>query len=311
MKIRTSTIGLLLAALAACGRTSPPTSSAAQAGDAHRDDERASTVIAPDVAAASGIVVAALEAGVIADEHEIQGLLTPLEGRVAKITARFPGPVRSLSAGVGDAVRKGDALATIESNLSLTTYTIRAPLGGTVLERPASVGSVVAEGALLYEIADLSRLWVDLHLFGADAQHIQAGTAVVVTRIDDGASAATTLERILPATASASQSTIARAVLRNDDGRWRPGTAVRARVTVDRQPVAVAVPLGALQTVDEADVVYVREGDRYSMRPVKLGRRDARRVEIVAGAKAGEQVVVEQSFLVKADIGKASAEHED
>ena len=303
-------VALLLATLAACGRTPPPTSPAVEGDEARHDEARTSTVIAPDVAAASGIVVAPLGPGVIADEHEIQGLLTPVEGRVAKVTARFPGPIRSLSAGIGDAVRAGDALATIESNLSLTTYTIRAPLGGTVLERPASVGSVAAEGALLYEIADLSQLWVDLHLFGADAQHIRAGTAVVVTRIDDGVSAATTLDRILPATASASQSTIARATLRNDDGRWRPGTAVRARVTVDRQPVAIAVPLGALQTVDEADVVYVREGDAYSMRPVTLGRRDAQRVEILDGAKTGEQVVVEQSFLVKADIGKASAEHE-
>ncbi len=313
MKMRASILPcLLLALLAACGRAPPPAAPAqAESSEAHHDDAPASTVIAPKVAAASGIEVAAAAPGVIADEHEIQGLLTPVEGRVAKVTARFPGPIRSLRAGVGDAVRAGEPLATIESNLSLTPYTIRAPIGGVVLERGASVGSVAGEGTPLYEIADLSELWVDLHVFGADAQHIRAGTAVVVTRMDDGAIAETKLERILPATASASQSTIARATLRNDDGRWRPGTAVRARVTVDRQPVAIALPLGALQTVDADDVVYVREGDTYSTRVVKLGRRDAQRVEILAGVEAGEQVVVVQSFLVKADIGKSSAEHED
>lgn len=311
MNIRASILPcLLLALLAACGRT-PPAPAETESSEAHHDDAPASTAIAADVAAASGIEVAPAGPGVIADEHEIQGLLTPVEGRVAKVTARFPGPIRSLRAGVGDAVRAGEPIATIESNLSLTTYTIGAPIGGVVLERGASVGSVVGEGASLYEIADLSELWVDLHVFGADAQHIRAGTTVVVTRMDDGAIAETRLERILPATASASQSTIARATLRNDDGRWRPGTAVKARVTVDRQPVAIALPLGALQTVDAADVVYVREGDVYSTRVVKLGRRDAQRVEILAGVNAGEQVVVVQSFLVKADIGKSSAEHED
>ena len=310
MKSHASILLLLLALLTACGHAPPPPVDTGSSG-AHHDDAPASTVIEPAVAAASGIEVAAAAPGVIADEHEIQGLLTPVEGRVAKVTARFPGPIRRLHAGVGDAVRAGEPLATIESNLSLTTYTTGAPISGVVLERYATVGSVVGEGAPLYEIADLSELWVDLHVFGADAQHIRPGAPVVVTRMDDGAIAETRLERILPTTASASQSTIARASLRNGDGRWRPGTAVKARVTVDHAPVAIALPLGALQTVAANDVVYVREGDVYSMRAVKLGRRDAQRVEIVTGLQAGEQVVVVQSFLVKADIGKSAAEHED
>lgn len=268
------------------------------------------TTIAAKVAQDAGIRVAPAAAGVIADEHEVQGLLTPVEGRVAKVMARFPGPIRTLRANVGDRVRAGQPLATIESNLSLTTYTVPAPISGVVLARNASIGTVAGEGAALYEIADLSELWVDLHIFGADAQHITAGVPVLVTRMSDGVTAETTLERVLPGTATASQSTVARATIRNLDGLWRPGSAVKARVTVDHQPVNLVVPLGALQTAGEDDVVYVRRGDTYVTRPVRGGRRDAQRVEIVAGLKAGEQVVVEQSFLVKADIEKSTAEHE-
>ncbi len=268
------------------------------------------TTIAAKVAQDAGIRVAPAAAGVIADEHEVQGLLTPVEGRVAKVMARFPGPIRTLRANVGDRVRAGQPLATIESNLSLTTYTVPAPISGVVLARNASIGTVAGEGAALYEIADLSELWVDLHIFGADAQHITAGVPVLVTRMSDGVTAETTLERVLPGTATASQSTVARATIRNLDGLWRPGSAVKARVTVDHQPVNLVVPLGALQTAGEDDVVYVRRGDTYVMRPVRGGRRDAQRVEIVSGLKAGEQVVVEQSFLVKADIEKSTAEHE-
>ncbi|PBS12617.1 efflux transporter periplasmic adaptor subunit [Lysobacteraceae bacterium NML93-0792] len=265
------------------------------------------TTIAAKVAQDAGIRVAPAAAGVIADEHEVQGLLTPVEGRVAKVMARFPGPIRTLRANVGDRVRAGQPLATIESNLSLTTYTVPAPISGVVLARNASIGTVAGEGAALYEIADLSELWVDLHIFGADAQHITAGVPVLVTRMSDGVTAETTLERVLPGTATASQSTVARATIRNLDGLWRPGSAVKARVTVDHQPVNLVVPLGALQTAGEDDVVYVRRGDTYVTRPVRGGRRDAQRVEIVSGLKAGEQVVVEQSFLVKADIEKSTA----
>lgn len=305
--------------LGACGGAKPTNgdgreneSHAEEGGHEEEGHEEAMdrTTIAAKVAQGAGIRVAPAAAGVIADEHQVQGLLTPVEGRVAKVMARFPGPIRSLRANVGDRVRAGQPLATIESNLSLTTYTVPAPISGVVLARNASIGTVAGEGAALYEIADLSELWVDLHIFGADAQHITAGVPVLVTRMSDGVTAETTLERVLPGTATASQSTVARATIRNLDGLWRPGSAVNARVTVDHQPVNLVVPLSALQTSGEDDVVYVRQGETYFTRPVKVGRRDAKRVEIVSGLKAGEQVVVEQSFLVKADIEKSTAEHE-
>ncbi|HEY0505974.1 MAG TPA: efflux RND transporter periplasmic adaptor subunit [Lysobacter sp.] len=262
------------------------------------------------IARQTGIRVEPAGPGEIADEHEVQGLLTPVEGRVANVAARFPGPIRALDANVGDRVRAGQALASIESNLSLTRYTVTAPISGVVLSRTASVGSIAAENAPLFEIADLSTLWVDLHVFGADAQHIRAGAPVLVTRLSDGATARTTLERVLPGTATASQSTVARAALANDDGLWRPGSAVKARITVDRQPAPLVVPLSALQTFRDWDVVFVRVGDTYEVRPLQLGKRDAQRVEVLSGLVAGDQVVVEQSYVVKADIEKSGASHD-
>ena len=268
------------------------------------------TEIDAKIATEAGIRVAPAVAGVIADEHEMQGLLTPVDGRVAQVMARFPGPIRALRANVGDQVRAGQALATIESNLSLSNYTVPSPISGVILQRNASVGGVAGEGTALYEVADLSTLWVDLHVFGADAQHIQAGVPVTVTRMSDGVSVDTTLERVLPGTATASQSTVARATLANTDGLWRPGSAVKARITVDQKPASLVVPLSALQTFRDWDVVFVRVGDTYEARPVELGKRDGAQVEILDGLQAGDQVVVEQSYLVKADIEKSGASHE-
>lgn len=267
------------------------------------------TTIAADVAEDAGIVVAPAGPGVIRDEHEVQGLLTPIEGRYARVVARFPGPVKSLRAGVGDTVRAGETLATVESNVSLSDYAVGAPLAGTVLARHAAVGDLAGEQPL-FEIADLSALWVDLHLFGADAQHITQGLPVEVTRLSDGVSVKTNLDRVLPGTATASQSTVARATVANEDGRWRPGAAVRARVTVAERPVALMVPLGALQRFRDWDVVFVRHGEDYEIRPLELGRRDGVNVEVLSGLKAGDPVVVAQSYLVKADIEKSGASHD-
>ena len=274
------------------------------------DSYEGRTSIGAKIAEASGIRVAPVQAGTIADEHEVQGLLTPVEGRVANIAARFPGPIRRLTVNVGDRVQAGQTLATVESNLSLTTYSVTSPISGVVLARNASVGSVAGEGATLFEVADLSTLWVDLHIFGADAQHIVPGVPVTVTRLSDGATAQTTLERVLPGTATASQSTVARATLQNVDGLWRPGSAVKARITVEQQPAAMVVPLASLQTFRDWDVVFVRVGDTYEIRPVELGKRDAQRVEVLSGLKAGDKIVVEQSYLVKADIEKSGASHD-
>ena len=268
------------------------------------------TQIERTIATDSGIRVQAAGPGVIADEHEVQGLLTPVEGRIAKVTARFPGPIRKLGANVGDQVRAGQVLATVESNLSLSDYTISAPIAGVVLARTASVGALAGEGAALFEIADLSSLWVDLHIFGADAEHIRAGVPVTVTRMSDGVSAETTLERVLPGMATASQSTVARATIANADGLWRPGSAVKARITVEQQHAALVVPLSALQTFRDWDAVFIRIGDTYEVRPLELGKRDGSQVEVLSGLQAGDQVVVEQSYLVKADIEKSGASHD-
>ncbi len=279
-------------------------------GDTHADEAAQRTTIPAAMAEQAGIRVAPVAAGTIADEHDVQGLLTPVDGRVAQVMARFPGPIRTLRANVGDSVKAGQVLASIESNLSLSTYTVSAPISGVVLARHAQVGGVAAEGTPLFEIGDLSTLWVDLHIFGNDTQHITAGVPVSVSRMTDGISQTTTLERVLPGTATASQSTVARALLRNDDGLWRPGAAVKARIVVATTDAAQVVPLTAVQTLDGKDVVFVRTGDTYTTRPVTLGARDAQKAEVLEGVSPGEDVVVEQSYVIKADIGKAGAAHE-
>jgi cobalt-zinc-cadmium efflux system membrane fusion protein len=211
---------------------------------------------------------------------------------------------------VGDQVKTGQPLAVIESNASLAPYEVAAPFAGTILDVEVGAGDLAGEQPL-FELADLSSLWVDLHLFGGDAQHITPGLPVRITRLSDGAKADTKLERVLPGTATASQSTVARATVRNADGRWRPGTAVRAHVTVSERQAAIVVPKTALQSMDDATVVFVRSGDTYTMRGVRLGEQDIDNAEVLEGLKAGEEIVVEQSYIIKADLEKASAAHED
>jgi cobalt-zinc-cadmium efflux system membrane fusion protein len=306
----------LLAALAAlslsaCGERSDPHESGHHEaeGEGEGGEHHDEVQIDAETAAEMGVVVVNVGSGVVRDAHEVQGLLTPIEGRHARVRARYPGPVQSVRAGVGDVVKAGQTLAIIESNVSLTPYAVTAPFAGTVLDVAAGPGDLAGD-VPLFEIADLSALWVDLHLFGGDAQHITPGLPVEITRLSDGAQVTTRLDRILPGTATASQSTVARATIRNTDGHWRPGAAVRARVTVRERQANLVVPVTALQSFEGNTVVFAREGESYSPRTVKLGERDSRHAEVLEGLTAGEQIVVEQSYLIKADLEKESAGHE-
>jgi cobalt-zinc-cadmium efflux system membrane fusion protein len=102
----------------------------------------------------------------------------------------------------------------------------------------------------------------------------------------------------------------ARVVIDNADGRWTPGQFIEGQVTVAETAVDLAVPLSALQTFREFDVVFARFGETYEVRMLELGRRDAERVEVLGGLMPGTEYVAENSYLVKADIEKSGASHD-
>jgi cobalt-zinc-cadmium efflux system membrane fusion protein len=103
---------------------------------------------------------------------------------------------------------------------------------------------------------------------------------------------------------------VARMVLRNTEQFWQPGLFVTAHITVSEERVPVAVPDGAIQTVEGREVVFVRKMNSFTARPVATGRRGGDLVEIVDGLEAGEDYVAAGSFIFKAEFGKSEAGHE-
>ena len=284
---------------------------ARHAGREHRftyESYEGRTTIAADVARDAGIRAAVAAPGAISDELVLYGAIAPDATRVRTVHARFPGVIRSVSRNVGDAVRSGDALATIESNESLQTYTVTAPIGGTVTARHAAPGEQTDADAL-FEIADFSSVWAELDVFSRDRARLRTGLPVLVTA-DDDTTAMGSIDYLAPVGDRASQRVTARVSLDNADARWTPGRFVEGRVTIGTTPVELAVPLSALQRFREFDVVFAQVGDVYEVRMLTLGRRDARFVEVLDGLAPGTAYVTENSYLIKADIEKAGASHD-
>ena len=284
---------------------------AQHAGQQHRfayESYEGRATIAGDVAQAAGIATSTAGPGTISDELVLFGSIAADATRVRTVHARFPGVIRSVSRNVGDAVRAGETLATIESNESLQTYTVVAPLAGTVTARHAAAGEQT-DADPLFEIADFSSVWAELDVFSRDRARLRSGLAVAVTG-DHEATAAGTIDYLAPVGNRASQSVTARVVLDNADGRWTPGQFVEGRVTIDTASVDLAVPLAALQRFREFDVVFAQFGEVYEVRMLTLGRRDSRFVEVLEGLEPGTSYVTDNSYLIKADIEKAGASHD-
>jgi cobalt-zinc-cadmium efflux system membrane fusion protein len=266
------------------------------------------TTIPADVARTAGIETTLAGPGVIVATLSLYGVIAPDATRVRKVQARFPGAIRAVHRQIGDAVRAGEALATIESNESLQTYTVTAPIAGVVTERHAEPGEQ-AGVERLFEIADFSTVWAELSVFPRDQARVRQGQTARITG-EPGGEADGTIDYLAPFGDRDSQSLTARIVLDNADRRWTPGQFVEAAITIEETPVDLAVPLAALQTFRDLDVVFARFGDTYEVRMLTLGRRDAERAEVRRGLIAGTEYVIRNSYLVKADIEKSGASHD-
>lgn len=264
----------------------------------------------PAVATAAGIVTSQAGPGEIADQLPLYGRIAPDAERMRDVHARFPGPVRSVTVRAGDRVVAGQVLATVESNESLQTYSITAPIGGQVVARHVNVGESAGADPL-FQIADFSSVWAEVAVFQRDRSRVAVGQSVEVRAAEGDQRGTGTIRLVAPAgTGSGSGAVIARLVLDNAGNRWTPGQFVEAQIAVAKQSSKLVVPLGALQRFRERDVVFASEGNVYQAVPVRLGRRDGSQVEILEGLLPGARIVTGNSFLVKADIEKSGAAHD-
>lgn len=191
----------------------------------------------------------------------------------------------------------------------LARFEIRAPIAGVIVDRKITVGDVMQADAPAFQLADLSTVWVELTVPARELPQLQQGMTARVRASAFEAQADARLAYIGSLIGTQSRSAVARLVLPNPQGLWRPGLPVTVALRAEPADVPVAVPLEALQTLDDAPVVFVRQGQTFEARRVETGRRDERQVEILSGLRAGERYAARNSFVVKADLGKAAAEH--
>jgi len=194
---------------------------------------------------------------------------------------------------------------------TLNQYAIVSSTAGTVVEKHATLGEVVEPGAMLYTIADLSTVWVDLNVYTKDLPFVTVGQTAEISISSSEIKITGKVAYVQPLANTETRAILARIVLDNADKRWRPGLFVSAEVKTSDVEVPVLIAREAVQTVENATVVFVAEASGLEARPVTLGRGDRQSVEVIEGLRAGERYVAANSFIIKSELGKGEADDTD
>lgn len=179
---------------------------------------------------------------------------------------------------------------------------IRSPVAGTVVEKLITPGQLLTAGTTpCFTVADLSRVWVMAHLFGADLGSVSPGDPAQVLTGIGSQSFTGTVDHISAMVDPDTRSLAVRVLANNPGDSLKKGMYVRVRIESRRQSSGLLLPVSAvLRDEENLPFVYVSQGEgRFARRPATLGYRVGDRYDITAGVAKGDQVVVEGGLFVQ------------
>ncbi len=221
--------------------------------------------------------------------------------RAAAVSPKYAGTVREMYVEIGDAVKKGDLLATIESRETLANYPVKAPVAGVVVSRGSSVGELAGEEAVLFEVVDLSSVWVEIHLFPQYHHAVKQGQTVHLIA-SDGHEVETVIDYVSPLIDPQTRTVKARCVLVGGGDDFSPGAFVRAQIAVESVQARVRVEKDAVQSMNGETIVFIEDDHGIEPRDVHVGLSGGEFVEIESGLEPGEKVVTHGAFDLKAEL---------
>lgn len=201
---------------------------------------------------------------------------------------------------------QSDASASGDSRPRVTFY---APVSGIVLEKKAVQGMRFMPGEMLYQIADLSSVWIIAEVPEQNIGQVQLGSRTNVAvdaypdRTFDGK-----VDFIYPTLNEATRTVQVRMEINNPKGLLKPAMFANAQIAIGKASKVLSVPTSAVIDSGTRQIVLVRLAEgRFEPREVTLGSRSDDFVEVLTGVKEGEQVVTAANFLIDAESNLKAA----
>lgn len=199
--------------------------------------------------------------------------------------------------------------ALTRSETTQRTLTFRSPATGIVMEKKALQGMRFMPGEVLYQVADLSRVWVVADVFEQDIGLVKTGTKAKVTiNAYPDKEFTGTVTYVYPTLKAETRTVPVRVELANPGLLLKPAMFAQVEVAVSAKAKVVTVPLSAVIDSGTRQIVLISQGEgRFEPREVKLGARSDDYVEVREGVKEGDLVVVAANFLIDAESNLKAA----
>jgi cobalt-zinc-cadmium efflux system membrane fusion protein len=219
--------------------------------------------------------------------------------------------LREAEIAVANATQKLQTLGASAGADALGRVELRAPFDGMVVEKHIAIGEAVREDTSVFTLSDLSTVWAEMSVGAGDLPRVRVGERVRVRAGASDATAEGTVSFVGALIGAQTRTAPARVVLSNPQGAWRPGLFVTVEVLTNDQstPSPVTVSSEAIQTVEDKPSVFVKVDGGFQAQPVRVGRSDGQRVEVLEGLQAGQPYAADGSFVLKSEQGKSAATH--
>ncbi len=135
------------------------------AGHDHGDEGGGAIYLSPEIIQKMDLKLGTASAGSISTSVILPAEIRLNRDRSAAISPRYSSVVREVFVEIGDEVKKGDLLASLENRATLAVYSVTAPLDGVIVTRFISTGEAAGEDKVLFEVANLSTVWADISIF--------------------------------------------------------------------------------------------------------------------------------------------------
>jgi membrane fusion protein, heavy metal efflux system len=194
-----------------------------------------------------------------------------------------------------------------------SAFVLRSPVAGSVIERTAVVGQLLDPAAPAFRIGNLATLWLTVHAFERDAVRIQQGVAARLSFPalpgQDFDGRVTMVGRHVE---RASRTVPVRIDVKNNGGLLRPGMSATATLPVGTTGAPIlTIPVASVQRVRNEWCVFLpKDANHFEIRRIGRGRDLGGEVEVLSGLRAGETIVVDGAFLLKAQAEKGKGDHD-
>lgn len=239
----------------------------------------------------------------------------PVVGQIAQdvetsvhVVSPVSGEIAEMKAQIGSFVNKGDVLCTVSKiNGETVIHEVRAPIAGTIIGAFAKVKDRVDTVSSVYTIADLTKLMATFDVYEKDIAEIKLAQKVLIYSVAYPGKVFEGEVTFISPRVDADANTIkVRAFIQNPDNYLKLGMFINADILIESEGKSIVLPQEAVYTINAKKVVCVKTAvDKFEAREVKVQDETKEEVSLAAGVSEGEEVVVQNGFLLKSELLKS------